>query len=135
MTKFEELLYTGQVRQALLIAPNEFIPILTEAIVLFDEVELSDAVAGKISKFAIEWCPNEIIKSEVSIIDDCLCIEHYVDLGIHAIAELNWDFNGAMAGKFDNMHCETLMIRFSSKLILDEIYESTRQLEISYGDL
>lgn len=135
MTKFEELLYTGQVRQALAIAPDEFTPILTDAITLFNDAGLSDAVAGEIGKFALEWCPHEISKSEASITDDCLCVNHYVDLDVHDIVKLNWDFSGAMAEKFDDMYCEALMISFSSKLILDEIYESTRQLEIPYGEL
>lgn len=135
MTEFEELLYTGQVRQALAIAPDEYILELTKAVTLFDEDGLSDDVAKEIGKFALDWCPHEIIKSEVHITDDCFCIEHYVDLDVISIFDLNWNFSGAMVSNFDNMYYGTMMISFSSKLILDEIYESTRQLGIPYGEL
>jgi hypothetical protein len=134
MTNFDHLLYTGQVRSVLAISPPEYQDLLTEAVAIFNKNNLSDEEAGNIGKFALEWCPHEIVKSEVDILDDCLYIEHFVDLDVHGVVKLDWDFSGSMADKFKNMRCESIMVSFSTKLILDERYEATRQLELPYRE-
>jgi hypothetical protein len=126
----KNLLVSGRLQDAYnllnkLEAPSEYpeYKVITEGLSIFKEVGLSDDEAEKISNCIFDVLHDKklyLSDIKVSIVDDCLFYQIYVDLPIEEIFDINWDAADVLAERVGDMRSNIIMFQFNSVEILLE---------------